>query len=67
MNYNFSTNRANQINANNDLAKSEAISMKAAFEEQGNTNHNREMSHIYGQASINDKMFDLVVKEYYKL
>lgn len=67
MNYNFSTKRANEINVNNELAKDEAITMKESFKKQGNTKHSREMAHIYGQASINDRMFDLVVKEYFKL
>jgi len=65
--YNFSTKRANEINANNELAKEEAIKMKASFEKQGNTKHSREMTHIWGQSIINDNMFDLVIKEYHKL
>jgi|TARA_R110000851_G_scaffold308922_2_gene468114 hypothetical protein len=67
MNYNFREKRANEINANNELAKDEALNMKSAFKKQGDTKHGREMSHVYGQASINDRMFDLVVKEYFKL
>lgn len=67
MNYNFSTKRANEINENNELAKEEALVMKAAFDKQGNQKHTIEMSHIYGQACINDRMFDLVVKEFRKL
>jgi hypothetical protein len=67
MNYNFSTKRANEINANNDLAKEEALIMKTSFKKQGNEKHSREMTHIFNQAIINDKMFELVLEEYYKL
>lgn len=63
--YYFSTETANKINANNELAKGEAINMREAFKKQGNQKHSREMTHIYGQSVINDRMFDLVKKEYF--
>lgn len=67
MEYNFTTKRANEINENNELAKEEAVVMKNTFEKQGNQKHTREMTTIWGQSLINDKMFDLVVEEFKKI
>jgi len=65
--YNFSTKRANEINADNSLAKEEALLIKKAFDKQKNQKHTREMTANYRQSVINDEMFDLVVKEFKKL
>jgi hypothetical protein len=66
-NYYFSTKLANEINKNNSLAVTEAKKMKESFEKQRNTKHSIQMSHIWGQSVITERMFDLVVKEYKKL
>jgi hypothetical protein len=67
MNYKFTVARAKEINADRSLVTEEADVMLKQFEKQGNRLHGRDMTHIYADSVIADKMFDLVADEFFRL